>query len=793
MEKLHNELRSKHAWYDKWHAESGTNIIAWGLFVCVAVFSTSAILESIQSTMALIDANSQLGAVGASVEKRQIVEDAKVARVRELTNQALVRAEQHPRGASADTQASIQELKRILSERKTAITEAAKTDPQSLSGILFNETAVASFPAEVQSLLEKPFKKTGRYMMYIVSTDFLGEDVEDGFLTGEEGYEEYFLEVNDEERYQLFLTQDQAYQIDSGTGATVTGADIGNGIVIPTAPFEETEWDGEEGVLGASTIKKIAVVPILFSNSTAITSLTPEIIKSRIFTGASSVNAYYKDASYGFLNIQGKTSIDGDVFAWTTIPYVAAGVCEYSLWASQALQVLASQGKDMSGYTNIQFIFPSTSSGCGWAGLGQTVSSINYTSALKSWVRSDYVTTQVAGHELGHNFGFHHAASYGCPVAKNTSPASCTSSEYGDPYDIMGSASVKHTNGFNKAKSAWTDSSQMLTVAQSGTYTIEPVEMQTAGTKYIRIKRPFTSSLGTYSDGYYLIEQRANVGTFGNYGATSPAVAGVAIRLVGDSVAGGARKTFFVRNLLPGETFTDAEAGITLALASFSTTSASVQVTKAGPACVRNNPTVTVSPVSTWVAPGALSSYSVTVLNNDGEGCSSASFTVTAGIPTGFTQTPTTLTISDVASLASKTGTISILSPLDVVVGAYAIPLTVQNTGSGALVQSMVNYNVVPADTTAPVATITAPLNGSIISGGKNVSVASKASDASGIYQTDISIDGKSVKTCSVGVTDCAYSWSQRKVTAGTHTIMTTVTDNSANRNKSTASIVVTK
>ena len=52
------------------------------------------------------------------------------------------------------------------------------------------------------------------------------------------------------------------------------------------------------------------------------------------------------------------------------------------------------------------------------------------------------MTPRVVAHELSHNFGTHHASSLTCtsggqPVSISST---CTVSEYGDPFDVMGNA-----------------------------------------------------------------------------------------------------------------------------------------------------------------------------------------------------------------------------------------------------------------------------------------------------------------------------------------------------------------
>lgn len=779
MEKIHNTLRSKFEWYDRWHTNAHSSAVNWSVFLLIAILATLVVLKDVNQLFTLVDTDAQLGVAAASrTGGRALAENAKLARIRVLTNQAL----EHTGRVGGP---AIAELKELLTERRTAISELAKTDPKAVKGLLFNDDAVNTFPEEVRGLLEKPTKKAGTYRIAIVTTAMPGDEHEHGeeaLTEHEEGYEEYILETDDGERYQLYLTPDEAYAVAPETIVTVTGADIGDDVIIPTSDMEVGDWDGEPDVLGASTIKKIAIVAFNFS-SNPLQPLTTAQIKERVFTGANSVNAYYKEISYGQWEIQGRDSAEGDVYDWVTIPATADGSCNYSGWATMARDELTKKGVNLTGYTNIQYVFPGDGAGCGWSGLA-------YLGGSTSWVKAASVGAYVSGHELGHNFGFHHAASYGCTVATNVSPSTCTSSEYGDLYDIMGK-SAKHTNNYNKAK-YWLGPSQMQTVTSGGTYQIEPLELTTGGVKLLRIKRPFTSSLGTFTDGYYQIEQRARVGTFGNYTTTDTVTQGIIVRLVGDYAYSG-RKTFFVRKILPGESMVDSEAGITISLEGVSSTSANVAINKAAPACVRYAPTVTVSPVSAWVSAGTLASYTIKVKNNDGEGCAPTTFTVTSALPADLTQTPQTLSLT-ANPLSEVSGTISLLSPLTSVPGTYPVTVTATHGDAGTAAQATLNYNVIAPDTIAPAVSVTSPTDGATLAGGgkQNIAITATASDATGVAAIDVLVDGKVMKTCSAATT-CSYTWSYRKAAAGAHTVEATATDTSTSANKSTARVTVTK
>jgi hypothetical protein len=84
----------------------------------------------------------------------------------------------------------------------------------------------------------------------------------------------------------------------------------------------------------------------------------------------------------------------------------------------------------------------------------------------------------VLAHELGHNFGLLHAASLKCGV--DVIGGTCTSSEYGDPFDIMGNQRAMHFASAQKDMLGWLPAGTVaLHKAGTASYALTPIE--TAG------------------------------------------------------------------------------------------------------------------------------------------------------------------------------------------------------------------------------------------------------------------------------------------------------------------------
>lgn len=764
MRHIHEFLREKFGWYNRCHENTHTSALLWGAFLIVALFYTFSLVNVIDSTLANIDPRSQLTAVGASAALKH-VPDTVIERLSAVNNIVLARANEHAHASANVAEATLEELKRALRERQIVIKELALTNPQEVRRFLFDEQSVGTIPEAARDLVEQPATARGTFRVAIAEVP--GEN--------EVGYVEYLLEVEPGKQYRLALTDDEAVTLVPETAVTVAGVTIGDDILIPTSYEPIT---GEEVVLGASTVKKVAIVAINFRNNTA-QPLTTDELRRRIFTNPNSVHAYYKEISNGTWTLEGRDRVDGDVYGWLTID-ADTGTCDYSNWALKAQQALTATGVSLSGYTNIQYVFPSANDGCGWIGLA-------YLNGGTSWVAAENANTYVVGHELGHNFGFNHAASYGCPVAN--SATGCSFSEYGDTHDIMGSA-PRHTGNYNKSK-YWIPASQYVTATATGSFMLEPTETVSSGTKAIRIKRPFKAGSVTVTDGYYMLEYRTPAGMFDTYATTDPAVTGVTLRLVSGNYPGGGSRTYRVTTVAAGSTFTDQEAGIAITVPSVSPAGAQVDISFPQPVCSHYAPTVRLNPASQWGAAGGSLSYSISVLNNDTLGCTASTFTVTPVLPSGFAQSPTTLSLT-VNPGEQQAASFVVSAPTSSAPATYLITENV--TGSDGAAQSAsvsANYNIAVTDVTAPVVTIVSPVQGSTLTGNKTT-ISASAVDTTGVGKMEILVDDKLVKTCTTG-SSCVYTWNFVKAARGLHAIKVVATDNSPQLNRGEATITVTK
>ncbi len=399
-----------------------------------------------------------------------------------------------------------------------------------------------------------------------------------------------------------------------------------------------------------------------------------------------------------------QTSLTGDVYGWYTIR-LDSTVCDYQKIASSAQAAATAAGVNLSAYSRYVYAFPSNA--CGWWGLG-TVGG----DPSQAWINGD-LQLRVAGHELGHNLGLFHSHALDCgnsPIGPN-----CTVDEYGDTLDIMGGYSAGHYNAFQKEALGWLangTSPPITTVQADGTYWLDRYEAVGANPKALKILKATDAATGNRD--WYYVEFRQAVGFDGFLAGNSNVLNGVVIYMGLEASANSsdlldmtaATGSWFDPALAAGQSFHDADAGVTIAPIWASPDRAAVQVTfgTAPPvACVRANPSVTISPgQSQPVQPGTNVSYTVSVANNDSAACTASSIALQATVPSGWTATltPSTLTLG---LGGGDTATLRVSSPASATDGSYAIGATARNSvnatsfGSGSatyVIASSLNVSV---------------------------------------------------------------------------------------------------
>lgn len=242
---------------------------------------------------------------------------------------------------------------------------------------------------------------------------------------------------------------------------------------------------------------------------------------------------FYKKNSYG------KAYFSGDVFGPYDLP-MPEEECDDLTIRKFALIALKNDLtiEEIEDYGRLVIFAPPTK--CDSAGGRGTVGKetrrlSNENEPIKLW-RSSYAliyskSEVTLEHELGHNFGVHHANIYNCYNSageKIDFSYDCDSEEYGDMFSIMGYGSGYH-NAPHKKQIGWLDKENVIMVSEEGTYSLSPIETSLSPGIAQMIMLPLeidTSSYISIKDIYYMIEFREPL----DYDITLPR--GISIRIM---------------------------------------------------------------------------------------------------------------------------------------------------------------------------------------------------------------------------------------------------------------------
>ncbi|HSS36869.1 MAG TPA: hypothetical protein VLR93_11395, partial [Patescibacteria group bacterium] len=325
-----------------------------------------------------------------------------------------------------------------------------------------------------------------------------------------------------------------------------------------------------DGAPLAATSKNVAVILFGFSDD-ASQPYTAGTATQIAFTNGNAVANYYDEES------RGAVTVTGQVFGWYQIPSSKA-TCDPFTWATQAKAAATAAGVDLAAFTNYVYAFPKANS-CAWAGLGAMP-------GKDSWNNGAFALRVVA-HELGHNFGVHHASSLSCTsgTTRVAISATCSSSEYGDPFSVMGSGNSAHNNAVHLGQFGWLPASEIQTVGPGGPYELgSPLDGPAGSDRLLRIDRHNGTSL-------YLDVRSIHGPYFDDFSSTDAVVKGVTVRISPDLPSPGyglsqtqlvdttpATSTYADAPLAVGATLTDPVTGLKVTTLSASGGDATISI-----------------------------------------------------------------------------------------------------------------------------------------------------------------------------------------------------------------------
>jgi hypothetical protein len=571
----------------------------------------------------------------------------------------------------------LQDLLNVAAARQQRLLDLMKSDPAVVLRVAIPRAVRAGLPAAIQPYVEERAALDGT--LEVLYEDYAQSARYVHFL--QTATERLSLHFAGEAPHLLTGTRVRVHGVRLGQAMALDGSGGNVQVLVSVAP----------NTFGA---QKTLVILVNFQDK-ATQPYTQAQAQSVVFTTTSN---FFKENSFQ------QTWLVGDVAGWFTIP-LSSTVCNTSSLATYAKQAAAAAGYNLSNYSRYVYGFPSNA--CGWWGMGSVGGNPS-----QAWINGSF-TLKVVGHEMGHNLGLYHSHALECGSAAVN--GTCSSIEYGDTLDIMGNPTSGHFTAYQKERIGWLNygvSPPVTTVNAEGLYWIDTYE--TAGTNPKGLKILKSTNPQTGQKTWYYVEYRQPVGYDTFLSSYLNVLNGVVIHLGTDSAA----TTSYLLDLTPatsswndpalvlGQSFTDPYAGVTITPVSRSAASAAVQVSVIPQACVRGNPSATLSPSqSQWAPPGATVSYTLSVTNTDSSSCSASTFTLAPTVPSGWTAVSGIPSVT-IAPGASGSTSFKVTSSASATDGFYPVSDTATNStaptfkGSGSatyVVLSSLSVSVAPS------------------------------------------------------------------------------------------------
>lgn len=312
------------------------------------------------------------------------------------------------------------------------------------------------------------------------------------------------------------------------------------------------------------------------------------------------VNIYYQDSSYD------KTSLVTTVTPTMRLPRTAASYEANGDGAilTDAQAVAKAAGFDSATFDRFIVAFPKLSFGySGKARVGRA----------GIWLNGSF-GSGVTSHELGHNYGVHHANLWQTTDGSVIGPGANV--EYGNVFDVMGRGGVKgQFNAWFKTRFDWLLPDEYTSVTGSGTYTIEPIDDPTAtGQRALKIVKDTTRNYWVEFRQLFTTNRWAMNGAMLNWGYNT----NTGSHLL-DTTPGSSNNQNDAP-LLVGRTFSDTQSGIHITPVARTVSPPSMNVVvKLGTFPGNSPPLGSLSASATTVARNAPVTLTVTASDSDGD------------------------------------------------------------------------------------------------------------------------------------------------------------------------------
>jgi hypothetical protein len=403
-----------------------------------------------------------------------------------------------------------------------------------------------------------------------------------------------------DERTLIFET---APAFETGTAIHVWGNESPEGLRVTRAEAITSEIENVTSALRTSAPYPARSFAFVLVDMGMGINTTADAAMGRLITDPDSIRNYYLADSYG------TQDVTAQVFG--PIRYTLANGCSTSQLATDL------RGMIPGTFQHYLWYFGSRQTACAWTGLASVGTPDK--PSRDTWYNAS-TSCVVLVQEPGHNFGMQHSSSLACPGASYADdPNSCVGSEYGDPFDPMGSG-CRHMNAWQKNYQGWFGGCNGVTVQSSGTFTLLPLEQACDGVQYLQIVSPKVrmfnrpaaggggATIETFSN--YYVELRTPQDFDGMLGNRSVLAPEVLVHVGGDARTRGQRGLHtFLLDMTPtttgrasftdaalgvGKSFSDPAGGLTITVQAVSGTQATIKVDMPGgtaaPTCIDSTP-----------------------------------------------------------------------------------------------------------------------------------------------------------------------------------------------------------
>ena len=563
-------------------------------------------------------------------------------------------------------------LVQLAQNRREHMILLLQQNPNVAAARMMPKSLRAKLPAQAAALVEQEVRVQGNVFA----------QVSDNFAAGRSKSTFKIQGRSEPAALNIYLADPTGSERDlhrmTGKQAALTAMRVGDNLVVidkkslqlQAAGSTTTTSSGGTAVASGTVVQgdqKTLSILVNFTDSSL--SCTASDVASRLFnaTGATVTNNYQQSSL-------GLVSFSGQAVGPYTINYASTGTCDYLGWAAAAESAAKAAGIDPSLYSRVNYVTPSNSS-CGWTGLA-------YMPGRQSWVQA-CGSTGTFSHELGHNLSLHHAAT--------------PTFEYGDTSDPMGGAQVVDHNGANRVMAGWMPPGSVQDIASGGAYSLSTISALTATSspQVLRLVKADTTE-------YYYVSLREPLNL--DAGLSLKYVDTISVHRATGTLP---TRTYLLQNLAAGQSYADTVNGITIVNQGVTNGTATVGVAMGAASCLRNVPSVTVSPASQTAGAGTTLAYSVAITNQNSAACGTSTFSLSQALPAGFSGGLGAASLS-ISAGASASTSWSVTAASAVSDATYTVTASAADTATG--VATSAHASDIVYTSTTPTCTPSTPL-----------------------------------------------------------------------------------